>query len=100
MTQAVVTIFGGSGFVGRHLVKRLATLGWVVRVAVRHPNQAEFLRVMGDPGQIVAIHADLMDPESIKNAGKFDSPSHNPTAAKNFTSPNPRESFFKNLVMT
>ncbi|MEE8504630.1 MAG: NAD-dependent epimerase/dehydratase family protein, partial [Kiloniellales bacterium] len=48
MTTRIVTVFGGSGFIGRHLVGRLAKQGWVIRVAVRHPSQANFLKPMGD----------------------------------------------------
>jgi NADH dehydrogenase len=55
MNGKVVTVFGGSGFIGRHLVRRLAAKGWRVRVAVRHPPQANFLQPMGDVGQIVVV---------------------------------------------
>lgn len=55
MNRKVVTVFGGSGFIGRHLVRRLAAKGWRVRVAVRHPPQANFLQPMGDVGQIVVV---------------------------------------------
>jgi NADH dehydrogenase len=48
-----VTVFGGSGFIGRHLVRRLAARGDVVRVAVRDPVAAAFLKPMGNVGQIV-----------------------------------------------
>ena len=44
MTSSVVTIFGGSGFLGRHLVNRLAKQDAVVRVAVRDPEAANFLK--------------------------------------------------------
>ena len=43
MTQRLVTVFGGSGFVGRYVVRLLAKRGDKVRVAVRHPNRALFL---------------------------------------------------------
>lgn len=55
----VVTIFGGSGFVGRHTVQRLARLGCVIRVAVRRPSRAQFLKPMGDVGQIAPIRCDI-----------------------------------------
>lgn len=57
----LATIFGGSGFIGRHIVKRLAAEGWRVRVAVRHPDQAAFLQPMGDMGQIVPVRVDITD---------------------------------------
>ena len=40
----LVTIYGGSGFVGRYIAYRMARAGWRVRVAVRHPNEALFVR--------------------------------------------------------
>ena len=68
MAERVVTIFGGSGFIGRYLVQRLAQRGWVIRVAVRHPRQAHFLKPLGDVGQITPVPAALQDEESIKAA--------------------------------
>src|SRR3546814_17881781 len=47
-----VTVFGGSGFIGRYVVQRLARDGWTIRVAVRHPGRASFLRPLGNIGQI------------------------------------------------
>lgn len=67
MAQAgkVVTVFGGSGFLGRHLVQRLAQAGWTVRVAVRYPTDAAFLKPMGDVGQIVPMRCDIRKEEEI-----------------------------------
>jgi uncharacterized protein YbjT (DUF2867 family) len=56
-----VTIFGGSGFIGRHLVRRLAARGDILRIAVRDREGANFLRPMGDVGQIVPVRVDLRD---------------------------------------
>ena len=53
MDPRVVTVFGGSGFLGRHLVGRLAAEGSIVRVAVRDPEAASYLKPLGDVGQIV-----------------------------------------------
>ena len=53
----IATVFGGSGFIGRYVVKRLAQRGYVVRVAVRDPEAAQFLRTMGTVGQIVPLAA-------------------------------------------
>ena len=60
-----VTVFGGSGFIGRYLVRRLAQQGWVVRIAVRDPAAALFLKPMGDVGQIVPLRADLRDDRAV-----------------------------------
>lgn len=68
MKNKTVTVFGGSGFVGRHLVKRLAEQGAIIRVAVRDPEAASFLRVSGDVGQIVPVAADVMNEQSVTAA--------------------------------
>ncbi len=68
MDRRLVTVFGGSGFIGRHLVRRLAADGWVVRVAVRDPVAAEFLKPMGDVGQVVPVRADVTDPAVVQAA--------------------------------
>ncbi|MBU6497416.1 MAG: complex I NDUFA9 subunit family protein [Rhodospirillales bacterium] len=67
-TRSVATVFGGSGFIGRYVVKRLAAAGHVVRVAVRDPEAALFLKPMGGVGQIVPLHAPLGDPASVARA--------------------------------
>lgn len=64
----VVTVFGGSGFLGRHLVRRLARQGWIVRIAVRHPSRAAFLKPLGDVGQIVPIRAPIQEPVAVERA--------------------------------
>ena len=61
MNPRVVTVFGGSGFLGRHLVRRLAAEGGIVRVAVRDPEGANYLKPLGDVGQIVPWPADVTD---------------------------------------
>ena len=63
-----VTVFGASGFLGRHLIRRLAAKGVVVRAAVRDPIGAAFLKPMGNLGQIVPMAADLRDEASIRAA--------------------------------
>lgn len=67
-TRSVATVFGGSGFIGRYVVKRLAQRGYVVRVAVRHPAQATFLKVMGAVGQIVPLYASLTNEPTVHRA--------------------------------
>jgi len=60
-----VTVFGGSGFLGREIVRRLAADGAEVRVAVRHPERAAFLTGPGNAGQITALHADVWDQATV-----------------------------------
>jgi NADH dehydrogenase len=60
-----VTIFGGSGFIGRYLVRRLAAEGWVVRLAVRDPVAAAFLKTAGGVGQIVPMRCNVRDDEAV-----------------------------------
>ncbi len=68
MADRLVTVFGGSGFVGRYVVKRLAKQGWRVRVAVRRPQEAGFLRPMGDVGQIAIVQANVRHKASVELA--------------------------------
>ena len=68
MKQSVVTIFGGSGFLGRSLVNRLAKAGYHVRVAVRNTEAAMFLKVSGDIGQVVPWPADITRPDQVFSA--------------------------------
>nr|WP_310522250.1 complex I NDUFA9 subunit family protein [Polymorphobacter sp.] len=56
---ALVTVVGGSGFLGRYIVQRLAERGHRVRVAVRHPERALFLKPLGDLGQIQLVRGDI-----------------------------------------
>ncbi len=67
-TRHVATVFGGSGFIGRYVVKRLAAAGYVVRVAVSYPEGALFLKPMGAVGQIVPLYASLAEPATIVRA--------------------------------
>jgi len=68
MQNRLVTVFGGSGFVGRYLVKQLAEEGARVRVAVRRPDEALFLKPLGDVGQIVPVQANLRVESSVAAA--------------------------------
>lgn len=68
MAAGVITVFGGSGFIGRHLVRRLAKQGWVIRIAVRHPSAANFLKPLGEVGQITPIRAPVQDPVAVEAA--------------------------------
>ena len=65
---ALITIFGGSGFVGSHLVQALARRGYRIRVAVRRPNEALFLKTSGVVGQIEPVQANIRDDTSVAAA--------------------------------
>lgn len=64
----LVTVFGGSGFVGNHLVQLLARKGYRIRVAVRRPDLAGEVRMFGSVGQIVPVQANLRNEDSIRRA--------------------------------
>jgi len=64
----LVTVFGGSGFVGRYVVQHLAHQGHRVRAAVRRPVLAEFLRTYGDVGQVQPVQANVRDDRSVAAA--------------------------------
>jgi NADH dehydrogenase len=67
-TRSVATVFGGSGFIGRYVVKRLAARGYVVRVAVRDPEGALFLKTMGAVGQVVPLYASVANEGTVARA--------------------------------
>src|SRR4051812_10069023 len=67
-SQQLITVFGGSGFIGRHVVRALAKRGYRVRVAVRRPDLAGFLQPLGTVGQIHAVQANLRYPDSVAAA--------------------------------
>lgn len=64
----LVTIFGGSGFVGRQVARLMAKEGWRVRVAVRRPDEALFTRTYGAVGQVVPILCNIRDELSVRAA--------------------------------
>lgn len=68
MANELITVFGGSGFVGRRLIRRLAKQGVRVRAAVRQPNLAGYLKLMGDVGQIEPVQANIRYEGSIARA--------------------------------
>ncbi|WP_319411967.1 complex I NDUFA9 subunit family protein [uncultured Cohaesibacter sp.] len=67
-TGQIVTVFGGSGFLGRHVVRALAREGYRIRVAVRRPDLAGFLQPLGGVGQIMPVQANLRDQASVASA--------------------------------
>lgn len=66
----LVTIFGGSGFVGRYIARRMAQQGWRVRVAVRRPNEAMHVKPYGVVGQVEPILCNIRDDASVAAALK------------------------------
>jgi NADH dehydrogenase len=62
----LVTIIGGSGFVGRHIAQRLARRGWRVRVACRRPNEAMQVKPYGTVGQVEPVQCNIRDEASTR----------------------------------
>jgi len=67
-SRSIATVVGGSGFIGRYVVKRLADAGHVVRVAVRDPEAAGFLKPMGRVGQVVPTFANITQEAGLARA--------------------------------
>jgi uncharacterized protein YbjT (DUF2867 family) len=68
--DTLVTVYGGSGFVGRHVVRALARREFRIRVAVRRPELAFHLQPLGRVGQIHAVQANIRDPASVEAAAR------------------------------
>lgn len=62
----IVTIIGGSGFVGRYIAQRMARQGWRVRVACRRPNEAMFVKPYGVVGQVAPVQCNIRDDASTR----------------------------------
>lgn len=67
-TPKIATVFGGAGFVGRYIARRLAKDGWRVRVAVRRPNECMYVRTYGTVGQVEPILANVRNEASVRAA--------------------------------
>jgi uncharacterized protein YbjT (DUF2867 family) len=67
LQNKVIAIIGGSGMLGRALVRRLASLGAILKIGVRHPKQAIHLLPMGTVGQIKIIPTTIRDPASVQH---------------------------------
>jgi NADH dehydrogenase len=65
-STGLVTIIGGSGFVGRYIARRMAMEGWRVRVAVRRPNEALFVKPYGTVGQVEPVLCNIRDDASVR----------------------------------
>jgi NADH dehydrogenase len=68
MAERLIVVFGGSGFLGRRIVERLAADRALVRIAVRHPERAASLTRLGRTGQITTVHADVWDAGTVAPA--------------------------------
>lgn len=68
MTKGLVTVFGGSGFVGKHVVRALVKDGWRVRIPMRRPHTGQDLRVIGNVGQIQLVQANIRFKQSVERA--------------------------------
>ena len=68
LAPGVVTLFGGSGFIGSQAVRALARRGWRIRVAVRNPVLAIEIQPLGDPGQIQFMRCDITNPADVAQA--------------------------------
>jgi NADH dehydrogenase len=68
MANDLIVVFGGAGFIGRHVVRALAKRGKRIRVPMRRPHLAPELRVLGDVGQIQLVQANVRFPESVDAA--------------------------------
>ncbi|MCB1387780.1 MAG: complex I NDUFA9 subunit family protein [Rhodobacteraceae bacterium] len=64
----LVTILGGSGFVGRYIARRMAQAGWRVRVATRRPNERLYVRTYGFVGQVEPVLCNIRDEASVRAA--------------------------------
>jgi len=65
-SETLITVIGGSGFIGRHIVQALAKRGYRIRVAVRRPDLAGYVQPLGTPGQIMPVQANVRFPDSLR----------------------------------
>ena len=66
MKEKIATIFGGTGFLGRHLIRRLTKKDYRIIIATRSPYLSGFLKPLGNPGQIEIVKTNIFNPEEIK----------------------------------
>ncbi len=69
-SDTLITVYGGSGFIGRHVVRALAQRGYRIRVAVRRPELAFHLQPLGRVGQIHAVQANIRNAASVEAAAR------------------------------
>jgi len=68
MSKGLITVFGGSGFLGKYVIRELVKEGWRVRAAVRRPHTAQELKVIGHVGQVQLVQANLRFAKSVERA--------------------------------
>lgn len=68
MTKGLVTVFGGSGFIGKHVVRALVKDGWRVRIPMRRPHTGQDLKVIGNVGQVQLVQANIRFKTSVERA--------------------------------
>ena len=68
MSKGLITVFGGSGFLGKYVIRELVKDGWRVRVPVRRPHTAQELKVIGNVGQVQLVQANLRFAKSVERA--------------------------------
>lgn len=68
MSKGLITVFGGSGFLGKYVIRELVKEGWRVRAAVRRPHTAQELKVIGNVGQVQLVQANLRFEKSVERA--------------------------------
>ncbi len=70
MKEGFVTIFGGSGFIGRYLVERLVNKGWRIKIPIRSSSRDQHLKVFGDVGQVACVSCNFNNKDEIKECVK------------------------------
>ena len=68
--QKIIAVFGGSGFIGKHLVRELTRLDYRIKIATRNPYLKGYLKPLGNPGQIELFRTNIFDSEDIKKVLK------------------------------
>ena len=68
--QKILCVFGGTGFVGRHLIRKLCQKDYRIIIATRQPHHALFLKPLGNPGQIELVKTNVFNSEDLKNVLK------------------------------
>ena len=68
--QKIIAIFGGGGFIGKHLIRNLTKLDYRIKIATRNPYLKGYLKPLGNPGQIELFKTNIFNEEDVKNVLK------------------------------